>query len=883
MGYLARIGGGRAYGFFDLACRFCSIPWFIAFVLVASIGHADVTPTGAYASSVRINVPSYHSLEPQISLEYDSQSGNGFVGVGWSLRGLSSIRATSSTGGLPQGDQTDKYWLDGNELIPCRGAPAGSPVAASPSCKYPPNTRFFISYTTHAETFKRIGFQPGRSGGRWHVWEKNGTEKIYAPARDTAQWNISETTDVLGNTVRYSYTDSAIGMSPDYLDSVTYNQTRIQLYWEPRNDAINMAAKGGFAKMTQRLKTIDVLVEGKRQAAYALSYHYSGGTRRSMIDTIRQYGTSATVDASGTVSGTALPATTVAYQEQASSSSWHSAKGPDVALPAVTSPMLLNRYTYEAAAVEKGVSMQFLVGDFDGDGRSDALVVSVLEDPSVAQFFGDISTPQSATLKTHVRLASQKWVEGSIPFTAAAHWGDVSARVDGRAELVQAWVADVNGDGFDDLILMSWAPAVPGDLYGALTLQLNAALSNGDGTFRLATPQFATSPWKTAGVTGAIPINFFPPDTPVCTPGDFTGDGRADFACMFQDSISKQFLGVAYATTAGSFSFQPVTQIADDAGTIVQMPGFSAPQAFPYETRRIAAGDFNNDGQTDLVILDLNADDVSACAALGDPTTNRPNCLIRYDLLTLISRGDGFDQQRTSTFWVRADYLSESPGTLATADLDGDGRSDVIFVAGTVLTERFQTIKLIRSALSRRDGSYEFHEQPLRSAGANRGRIHLRGCQRRRPRRPYGRHTGRSRRRPLMLAGTVQTGCPHDTSRKAGRHVRPACAMGRLQRVDGSQGQLGAMAHCMGERQSGFSAAAANGVRNRPAPGRRFQRRRLRRLHAAVDYRHEPDPDPVCGIRSRCSTGSDHGSPLGRDGSEWRRKVGFRRYPATDR
>jgi hypothetical protein len=44
------------------------------------------------------------------------------------------------------------------------------------------------------------------------------------------------------------------------------------------------------------------------------------------------------------------------------------------------------------------------------------------------------------------------------------------------------------------------------------------------------------------------------------------------------------------------------------------------------------------------------------------------------------------------------------------ADLNGDGRADVVFLVGPLRTERFQTIKLIRSALARRDGSYDFHE-----------------------------------------------------------------------------------------------------------------------------------------------------------------------------
>ena len=84
--------------------------------------------------------------------------------------------------------------------------------------------------------------------------------------------------------------------------------------------------------------------------------------------------------------------------------------------------------------------MQFLAGDFDGDGRTDAIALGVIEDPAVASNAGDVCGPQTVTLQTHVRLASQanpKWIDGNMTFTASAHWGDPILE-DGRGELVHA-------------------------------------------------------------------------------------------------------------------------------------------------------------------------------------------------------------------------------------------------------------------------------------------------------------------------------------------------------------------------------------------------------------------------------------------------------------
>jgi RHS repeat-associated protein len=692
-----------------------ALRWITASLASASLlwmqpTHAEVSATGAFVTSIPIQVPAFHSIAPGLSLRYNSQAGNGPVGVGWNLEGLSEIHATSVTGGVATGGASDQYWLDGNQLIPCQ---SGSTQVASPSCQYATGGSV-RAYASRTETFRRIAFDPSAGGGRWYVWDKDGTKVTYSPARDLAQWNISDVVDTDGNTVHYSYSNVTFGTSPDYLDTITYNQTTIRIYWEPRSDSITFPARGWVTTMAQRVKSIDVQVEGKRQRVYSLSYHYSGGTQRSILANVLRYGSLATVLADGTVNGLALPPVSVVYNENPVQA-WVSDFAPAVQLPNITFPVLPNQYSNHPEAVNTGASQQFLSGDFDGDGRSDALLLAVLEDPSVAAQGSNIWGPQSVSLQTHVRLAAQKWVDGNMTFTAPAHWGD-PILADGRGEIVHAWVADVNGDGLDDLILMSWTVDGPADMNGILHLQLNAALSNGDGTFRLAQPSFVPTPWQTAHWAGG-PGYVYVPDTPECTPGDFNGDGRADFACMFQDSLSKQFLGVSYSTDDTSFVFGATIQIADDPGTVVPPSGIVAvARAFPFETRRVAAGDINNDGQTDLIILDLNPGDVSTCAALGDPSVQRVNCSIKYDLLTLLSRGgpsDGFDQTRTPTTWVREDFAFEQPGSLLAGDLNGDGRADVMFLSGTLRSARYQTIHSIRTAISRSDGSYNMTDSSL--------------------------------------------------------------------------------------------------------------------------------------------------------------------------
>ena len=58
--------------------------------------------SGAAVTSIPIAVPPFHGLEPSLALSYNSGAGNGWVGVGWALTGLSSISRVSAAHGVPR-------------------------------------------------------------------------------------------------------------------------------------------------------------------------------------------------------------------------------------------------------------------------------------------------------------------------------------------------------------------------------------------------------------------------------------------------------------------------------------------------------------------------------------------------------------------------------------------------------------------------------------------------------------------------------------------------------------------------------------------------------------------------------------------------------------
>ncbi len=79
---------------------------------------------GAASYSIPITVPpGVNGLAPSLSLTYSSQGGNGLLGMGWGIGGLSVIHrcgATIEQDGFKGGvnyDANDKFCLDGQRLI----------------------------------------------------------------------------------------------------------------------------------------------------------------------------------------------------------------------------------------------------------------------------------------------------------------------------------------------------------------------------------------------------------------------------------------------------------------------------------------------------------------------------------------------------------------------------------------------------------------------------------------------------------------------------------------------------------------------------------------------------------------------------------------------
>jgi hypothetical protein len=203
-------------------------------------------------------------------------------------------------------------------------------------------------------------------------------------------------------------------------------------------------------------------------------------------------------------------------------------------------------------------------------------------------------------------------------------------------------VGDFNHDGKLDMAVSNAGTTTPYVAYGVSML-----LGNGDGTFQ---------PARAVDVGTAAPISL--------AVGDFNRDGNLDLAVATYGNTDHQYNSSAGTTIAvllgnGDGTFQPPRTLTAGSG-----PFF------------VAAGDFNGDGVSDLVVADLG------------PSTQRSNTISVF-----LGNGDG-------TFKPAVPFTVDSaPTWVVVADFNGDGKVDL-----AVANDQANTVSVL---LGNGDGTFQ--------------------------------------------------------------------------------------------------------------------------------------------------------------------------------
>lgn len=139
-----------------------------------------------------LSPPGRGGLQPSLALEYDSSAGDGMVGVGWRLTGLSSIsrcNANPANKGGYESQAGTEWCLDGIRLVP---------------------NGTTNQYVTLIDTEQLVE----RTSAGWTITAPDGSSREYNagfPSASPMSWKLSEIRDVFGNDIRLTY-DSADGL-----------------------------------------------------------------------------------------------------------------------------------------------------------------------------------------------------------------------------------------------------------------------------------------------------------------------------------------------------------------------------------------------------------------------------------------------------------------------------------------------------------------------------------------------------------------------------------------------------------------------------------------------------------------------------------------------
>jgi hypothetical protein len=264
-------------------------------------GQFAVSPNGSATYSTPIQVPpGTAGMAPALSLNYDSQAGNGTLGMGWGLSGFSQITrcpqtlAQDGVRGSINFDANDKYCIDGQRLIATVGTYGVDGT----------------EYRTELANFaKVISYGAAGSGPAWFkVWTKGGQvieygntadSRIEAQGKASARlWGVNKISDTKGNYLTVSYTeDSTNGEA--YVSRVDYtgnaNSTpalapyaSVQFTYETRPDTEAGYQAGSVIKVTRRMTNIKTYYGITLIKDYRLTYGQGTATQRSQLKALTE-------------------------------------------------------------------------------------------------------------------------------------------------------------------------------------------------------------------------------------------------------------------------------------------------------------------------------------------------------------------------------------------------------------------------------------------------------------------------------------------------------------------------------------------------------------------------------------------------------------------
>ncbi|UTW45819.1 VCBS repeat-containing protein [bacterium SCSIO 12696] len=252
-------------------------------------GNFRVDESGSATYSIPIaTAAGTAGVAPQLSLNYSSQGGNGLVGLGWNIGGLSGItrsRQTLQQDGDPMPitwGPDDRFALDGQRLI----------LVTNTAAYGAPDTE----YRTEIDSFAKIYARGGTTGhpDYWEVHRKDGSTSYYGDvpagnftdakqnntAGQTLTWALKKFQDSVGNPIWFDYHNDANGQR---IEEVKYaygsaggpsgSNARVRFAYGSRNDVTRGYVAGYEFSTSQRLTSVTSYNTGGSGETVLRTYH----------------------------------------------------------------------------------------------------------------------------------------------------------------------------------------------------------------------------------------------------------------------------------------------------------------------------------------------------------------------------------------------------------------------------------------------------------------------------------------------------------------------------------------------------------------------------------------------------------------------------------
>lgn len=589
--------------------------------------NASVGESGEASISIPITVPpGTGGMEPKLAIAYSSQGGNGPLGVGFGVSGISAVARTGPApyldgikGGITFGPN-DRFTIDGQRLILYSGT-----WGADGS-----------EYRTENESFAKITFHIlGTNGASyWEMKTKAGLTYSYGNSVDsrimasrfagdaaTLSWALTTVTDNLGSRYRCIYAaPTAADGGYARITSILYTENQAQslsageevsFTYAARPDARVSYVAGVKVTMGQVLTAIECRQGGNVARRYEFAYQQAEISNNSQLFSVTEKGKkpSGTGDAWQT-----FPATTFTWDQKPAGTAKMSATTP------ATDP------TLGQLGFSKSPPSLIIQGDFNGDGRMDVMQFDEYGGSDIWVAFGKSDgTLQKVTAAGFTSADADDYTKNTVYSRIIT--GDFNG--DGKTDALQMsrsggnnWVALSNGDGSFNVLHGNQIGALQsvgqtGDYQtDVFALDLNGDgrtdivllnksgnnrvfLSSGDGSFS-EVPIPANDPFKSFRIA---------PDSDgtntYLVPGDFNGDGLGDILLLYADGNHQ----LALSRGDGTFTVRTGAQLGSIAGV-----GFRRTRA------AFVSGDFNGDGLTDLAHFDNDTYPAWLALCKGDGT-----------------------------------------------------------------------------------------------------------------------------------------------------------------------------------------------------------------------------------------------------------------------